>query len=126
MGGSVAVHVAAKKVLPNLCGLVVVDVVEVYLSTKFMEIECKIKAACNINLFQFQGTAIASLIHMQKILSSRMQHFSSIEKAVTNSCISCFICVVGMLKLVNCYPYSTSIKSVYAYFSYTEKAVADS
>ncbi|KAI6691298.1 hypothetical protein NL676_028126 [Syzygium grande] len=56
MGGSVAVHVAAKKALPTLAGLVVVDVVE--------------------------GTAMASLIHMQKILSSRMQHFSSIDKAV--------------------------------------------
>nr|POF22794.1 protein phosphatase methylesterase 1 [Quercus suber] len=56
MGGSVAVHVAAKKSLPSLAGLIVVDVVE--------------------------GTAMASLIHMQKILSSRMQHFSSIEKAV--------------------------------------------
>ncbi|KAI3464280.1 hypothetical protein Pfo_020943 [Paulownia fortunei] len=56
MGGSVAVHVAAKKVLPNLAGLVVVDVVE--------------------------GTAMASLIHMQKILSNRMQHFSTIEKAI--------------------------------------------
>ncbi|KAL5776204.1 hypothetical protein ACOSP7_009130 [Xanthoceras sorbifolium] len=56
MGGSVAVHVAAKKTLRSLAGLVVVDVVE--------------------------GTAMASLIHMQKILSSRMQHFSSIEKAI--------------------------------------------
>ncbi|OAY23929.1 protein phosphatase methylesterase 1 [Manihot esculenta] len=56
MGGSVAVHVAAKKALPSLAGLVVVDVVE--------------------------GTAMASLVHMQKILSNRMKHFSSIEKAV--------------------------------------------
>uniref|UniRef100_A0A2P2JXW8 Protein phosphatase methylesterase 1 n=1 Tax=Rhizophora mucronata TaxID=61149 RepID=A0A2P2JXW8_RHIMU len=56
MGGSVAVHVAAKKALPSLAGLLVVDVVE--------------------------GTAIASLVHMRKILSSRMQHFSSIEKAI--------------------------------------------
>ncbi|XP_034675692.1 protein phosphatase methylesterase 1 isoform X1 [Vitis riparia] len=56
MGGSVAVHLAAKKVLSSLCGLVVVDVVE--------------------------GTAMASLIHMQKILSSRMQHFSTLEKAI--------------------------------------------
>ncbi|XP_024026640.1 protein phosphatase methylesterase 1 [Morus notabilis] len=56
MGGSVAVHVAARKAIPSLAGLVVVDVVE--------------------------GTALASLIHMQKILSSRMQHFSSIEKAI--------------------------------------------
>ncbi|XAR57508.1 Protein phosphatase methylesterase-1 [Bertholletia excelsa] len=56
LGGSVAVHVAAKKVLSNLCGLVVVDVVE--------------------------GTAMASLIHMRKILSDRMQHFSTVEKAI--------------------------------------------
>ncbi|KAF5188476.1 phosphatase methylesterase [Thalictrum thalictroides] len=56
MGGSVAVHVAAKKAIPKLAGLIVVDVVE--------------------------GTAMASLIHMQKILSNRMQYFPTIEKAV--------------------------------------------
>uniref|UniRef100_A0A164Y811 protein phosphatase methylesterase-1 n=1 Tax=Daucus carota subsp. sativus TaxID=79200 RepID=A0A164Y811_DAUCS len=56
MGGSVAVHVAAKKVLPSLAGLIVVDVVE--------------------------GTAMASLMHMQKILSNRMQYFPTIEKAI--------------------------------------------
>ncbi|KAK9051863.1 hypothetical protein SSX86_028491 [Deinandra increscens subsp. villosa] len=56
MGGSVAVHVAAKKMLPSLAGLVVVDVVE--------------------------GTAMASLMHMQKILSNRMQYFSTLEKAI--------------------------------------------
>ncbi|WOL12686.1 protein phosphatase methylesterase 1 [Canna indica] len=56
MGGSVAVHVAARKVINNIAGLVVIDVVE--------------------------GTAMASLIHMQKILSSRMQYFSTIEKAI--------------------------------------------
>ncbi|XP_011006192.1 PREDICTED: protein phosphatase methylesterase 1-like [Populus euphratica] len=56
MGGSVAVHIAAKRALPSLAGLVVVDVME--------------------------GTAMASLIHMQKLLSSRMQHFSSLEKAI--------------------------------------------
>lgn len=31
MGGSVAVHVAAKKVISSLAGLVVVDVVEVHI-----------------------------------------------------------------------------------------------
>lgn len=31
---------------------------------------------------EFQGTAMASLIHMQKILSNRMQHFPTVEKAV--------------------------------------------
>ncbi|KAM7266483.1 hypothetical protein ACFE04_004380 [Oxalis oulophora] len=56
MGGSVAVHVAAKKSIPTLAGLVIVDVVE--------------------------GTAMASLMHMQKILSNRTQHFPSIEKAI--------------------------------------------
>ncbi|THU58949.1 hypothetical protein C4D60_Mb03t19870 [Musa balbisiana] len=56
MGGSVAVHVAARKVIRNLAGLVVIDVVE--------------------------GTAMASLVHMQKILSSRMQYFPTIEKAI--------------------------------------------
>uniref|UniRef100_A0A0E0H1A6 Protein phosphatase methylesterase 1 n=1 Tax=Oryza nivara TaxID=4536 RepID=A0A0E0H1A6_ORYNI len=56
MGGSVAIHVAAKKVIRNLHGLVVIDVVE--------------------------GTAMASLIHMQKILANRAQHFPSIEKAI--------------------------------------------
>ncbi|PON68333.1 Protein phosphatase methylesterase [Parasponia andersonii] len=56
MGGSVAVHVAARKAISSLAGLIVIDVVE--------------------------GTALASLIHMQKILSSRVQHFSSIEKAI--------------------------------------------
>ncbi|CAA0837679.1 esterase/lipase/thioesterase family protein [Striga hermonthica] len=56
MGGSVAVHIAAKKLLPSLAGLVVVDVVE--------------------------GTAMSSLIHMQKILSNRVQHFSTVEKAI--------------------------------------------
>ncbi|CAI9117141.1 OLC1v1018483C1 [Oldenlandia corymbosa var. corymbosa] len=56
MGGSVAVHVAARKVLPSLAGLIVVDVVE--------------------------GTAMASLVHMQKILANRMQHFPTVEKAI--------------------------------------------
>ncbi|XP_074304975.1 uncharacterized protein LOC141639891 [Silene latifolia] len=56
MGGSVAIHIAAKRTLPSLAGLVVVDVVE--------------------------GTALASLVHMQKILSSRMKNFSSVEKAI--------------------------------------------
>ncbi|GAB4839530.1 hypothetical protein Ancab_029056 [Ancistrocladus abbreviatus] len=56
MGGSIAVHVAAKRLLPSLAGLVVVDVVE--------------------------GTALASLVHMQKILSSHMQHFQTVEKAI--------------------------------------------
>ncbi|KAB2594619.1 protein phosphatase methylesterase 1 [Pyrus ussuriensis x Pyrus communis] len=59
MGGSVAVHIAAKKALSSSAGLVVVDVVE--------------------------GTALASLVHMQKILSGRVQRFSSIEKAIESS-----------------------------------------
>ncbi|KAH9322331.1 hypothetical protein KI387_016970, partial [Taxus chinensis] len=56
MGGSIAVHLATKKVLLSLAGLVVVDVVE--------------------------GSAMASLVHMQKILSNRPRHFPSVEKAI--------------------------------------------
>ncbi|XP_010683376.1 uncharacterized protein LOC104898059 isoform X2 [Beta vulgaris subsp. vulgaris] len=56
MGGSVAVHIAAKRTLPSLAGLIVVDVVE--------------------------GTALASLVHMQKILSIRAKHFPSMVKAI--------------------------------------------
>uniref|UniRef100_A0A0D6R5T4 Protein phosphatase methylesterase 1 n=1 Tax=Araucaria cunninghamii TaxID=56994 RepID=A0A0D6R5T4_ARACU len=56
MGGAIAVHLAAKRVLSSLAGLVVVDVVE--------------------------GTAMASLVHMQKILSNRPCHFPSVEKAI--------------------------------------------
>ncbi|KAJ7561347.1 hypothetical protein O6H91_03G024800 [Diphasiastrum complanatum] len=56
MGGAIAVHLAAKRVLSTLAGLVVVDVVE--------------------------GTAIASLIHMQQFLSNRQSHFPTIEKAI--------------------------------------------
>ncbi|CAM8921644.1 unnamed protein product [Rhodiola kirilowii] len=59
MGGSVAVHVAAKKAISSLAGLVVVDVVE--------------------------GTAMASLIHMQKILLNRVQFFPSIERAIESN-----------------------------------------
>ncbi|KAH9574443.1 hypothetical protein CY35_01G057800 [Sphagnum magellanicum] len=56
MGGAIAVRVAAKRALPTLAGLVVVDVVE--------------------------GTAMASLVHMQRILSNRQLHFPSVEKAI--------------------------------------------
>jgi len=57
MGGAVAVRVAAaKRALPTLAGLVVVDVVE--------------------------GTAMASLVHMQYILSDRQLQFPSVEKAI--------------------------------------------
>ena len=38
MGGSVAVHVAAKKILRSLAGLVVVDVVEVGSLKKLLDI----------------------------------------------------------------------------------------
>lgn len=56
LGGAVAVHSAAKRKIPTLAGLIVLDVVE--------------------------GTALASLVHMQKVLSNRPQHFFSIEKAI--------------------------------------------
>lgn len=56
MGGAIAVRVAAKRALPTLAGLVVIDVVE--------------------------GTAMASLVHMQRILANRQLHFPSVEKAI--------------------------------------------
>ena len=84
-----AVHVAARKAIPSLAGLVVVDVVEVW----FLEINLRvlpintliggIRSFLTVTILQ--GTALASLVHMQKILSSRMQHFSSIAKAVRNT-----------------------------------------
>ncbi|CAM9003561.1 unnamed protein product [Rhodiola kirilowii] len=77
MGGSVAVHVAAKKAISSLAGLVVVDVVE--------------------------GTAMASLIHMQKILSNRVQFFPSIERAVSTSHLALFIFEVYLYCIVACY-----------------------
>lgn len=56
MGGAIAVRVAAMRALPTLAGLVVIDVVE--------------------------GTAMASLVHMQRILANRQLHFPSVEKAI--------------------------------------------
>ncbi|KAH8490060.1 hypothetical protein H0E87_022546 [Populus deltoides] len=101
MGGSVAVHVAAKRALPSLAGLVVVDVVE--------------------------GTAMASLIHMQKLLSSRMQHFSSLEKAIEwsvkggslRNIDSARVSVPTTLKYndaKNCYVYRTCLEETEQYW----------
>ncbi|KAK8921608.1 hypothetical protein KSP39_PZI020110 [Platanthera zijinensis] len=101
MGGSVAVHVAARKVIPNLHGLVVVDVVE--------------------------GTAMTSLIHMQKILSNRTQFFPTLEKAiewsvksgslrnVESACIS----VPSTLKFdesKKCYTYKIALEETESYW----------
>jgi protein phosphatase methylesterase 1 len=85
MGGSVTVHVAARKEIRNLHGLVVVDVVEV--SKEFFSLCSSLHNACTTLIsdcghFCKQGTAMASLVHMQKILANRAQHFHSIEKAV--------------------------------------------
>ncbi|KAH0460458.1 hypothetical protein IEQ34_011121 [Dendrobium chrysotoxum] len=101
MGGSVAVHVAARKVIPNVHGLVVVDVVE--------------------------GTAMASLIHMQKILSNRMQFFSSMEKAIEwsvrggslRNVESARISVPSTLKFdesKKCYTYRTPLQETESYW----------
>ena len=55
MGGAIAVHAAAKEKVPNLVGLVVIDVVE--------------------------GSALESLHAMRGVLSNRPKSFESIEKA---------------------------------------------
>ncbi|XP_057450129.1 uncharacterized protein LOC130741296 [Lotus japonicus] len=110
MGGSIAVHVAAKKTLSNLAGLVVVDVVE--------------------------GTAIASLMHMQKILSSRMQHFSSIEKAIEwtvrggtlRNIDSARVSVPATLKYddsKNCYVYRTELDKSEQYWKGWYEGLSD-
>lgn len=101
MGGSVAVHVAARKVIPNLHGLVVVDVVE--------------------------GTAMASLIHMQKILSNRTQFFPTLEKAIEwsvksgslRNVESARISVPSTLKFdesKKCYTYKISLEETEIYW----------
>ena len=88
MGGSVAVHVAARRAIRNLHGLVVVDVVEVSNSLLMLDLTLwlHMKRSDSLLIPNFsirtQGTAMASLIHMQKILLNRAQHFPSIEKAV--------------------------------------------
>lgn len=56
MGGAIAVHVAAGDLIPSLCGLVVIDVVE--------------------------GTAMDALASMQSFLRGRPTGFRSIEQAV--------------------------------------------
>ncbi|XP_028405576.1 protein phosphatase methylesterase 1-like isoform X2 [Dendronephthya gigantea] len=56
MGGAVAVHTAAKCLIPSLIGLVVIDVVE--------------------------GTALEGLSVMQSFLKGRPKSFNSIEKAI--------------------------------------------
>ena len=56
MGGAMAVHTAAAELLPTLCGLIVIDVVE--------------------------GTAMEALASMQSFLRSRPKQFSSLENAI--------------------------------------------
>lgn len=56
MGVSIAVHIADLKLLPNLLGIIVIDVVE--------------------------GTALESLQSMQSFLRSRPQYFKSIQNAI--------------------------------------------
>lgn len=56
MGGAVAVHAAASDQIPNLAGLIVIDVVE--------------------------GTAMEALASMQGFLRSRPKHFPSLEHAI--------------------------------------------
>lgn len=85
MGGSVAVHVAAKKAISNIHDLVVIDVVEVSFSLSLSVSVSLHLWLPRVIMGNFRtGNNKASLIQMQKILSSRAQHFPSIEKAVHN------------------------------------------
>lgn len=82
LGGSVVVNVAFRKLLKNVIGVCVLDVVE--------------------------GTAIDSLEHMQRFLSSRPSRFNSPEEAVTwslktsavKNSESAKLSVPGMLKQI--------------------------
>lgn len=56
MGGAIAVHIAELRIIPNLYGIVVIDVVE--------------------------GTAMEALASMQSFLRSRPTHFKSIQHAI--------------------------------------------
>nr|XP_039265470.1 protein phosphatase methylesterase 1-like [Styela clava] len=80
MGGAIAIHAAAKNKIPNLVGLIVIDVVE--------------------------GSAIESLHAMQGVLKNRPQSFESAEKA-TEWCVrtgyvrnleSAKVSMIGQLK----------------------------
>jgi len=110
MGGSVAVHVAARKEIRNLHGLVVVDVVE--------------------------GTAMASLVHMQKILANRAQHFPSIEKAIEwsvkggplRNVESARVSIPSTLKYDEsreCYTYSTPLEQTEKYWKGWYEGLSD-
>ncbi|CAM6113999.1 unnamed protein product [Calypogeia fissa] len=101
MGGAIAVWVAARKALRTLAGLVVVDVVE--------------------------GTAMASLVHMQRILTNRQTHFQSLEKAIEwsvkggalRNVESARISVPSTLKFdekKNCYVWLTSLNKSEAHW----------
>lgn len=110
MGGSVAVHVAARKIIRSVAALVVVDVVE--------------------------GTAIASLTHMQKILSSRMQFFPTIEKAVEwnvkggslRNVDSARVSIPSTLKYDDskkCYTYRTPLEQTESYWKGWYEGLSD-
>lgn len=98
MGGAVAIHVAAERVLPSLVGIVVVDVVEgthslisqhcllnkaVYDVPYQVSVRCRqihVRIAC---LFlNVLGTALEGLSVMQSFLKGRPKSFSSMEKAI--------------------------------------------
>nr|KAJ0189025.1 hypothetical protein LSAT_V11C800448960 [Lactuca sativa] len=49
-----------------------------------MEVICRyfFQAAAKIMMKKKKGTTMASLMHMQKILSNRVQHFPTLKKAI--------------------------------------------
>lgn len=63
MGGAIAVRAAATGRVPDLAGLVVIDVVE--------------------------GTALAALKYMQDVLARRPKRFATLQEAVDWACVGC-------------------------------------
>ncbi|EME28780.1 esterase / lipase [Galdieria sulphuraria] len=101
MGGAIAVRVGASGQIPTLCGLIVIDVVE--------------------------GTAMASLPHMQTVLMKRPKSFSSVEKAIlysletgqTKSRESCRLSLPSQLRWnedEKCYSWRTNLEESECYW----------
>ncbi|GJQ14163.1 hypothetical protein GpartN1_g5954.t1 [Galdieria partita] len=101
MGGAIAVRLGASGKIPTLCGLIVIDVVE--------------------------GTAMASLPHMQSVLLKRPKSFSSIERAIlhtlesgqTKSKDSCRLSLPSQLKwdeVKDCYCWRTRLEESECYW----------
>ena len=72
------------EIFMGLLSLMLLRLVRVFslLASYFVVVQSESLLLILAYLYSKQGTAMASLVHMQKILANRAQHFPSIEKAV--------------------------------------------